>query len=369
MKTLTEEINRQKKLMGIKISASSNSLTGGVLYESKQTEQEAINVLKRGNQNDNAAQSIVRQLLQYDTTRNQALLPSMAKAYLENGGKVQELGVLFTSISNMVNSNRLNVPIISDQGYSVNNKTFPDYLKFAEFIHGTEEMAKGHAEWKGSIEVETDEPPIWPTDQNDRSGIKIYDGNDVGKCIKYGSGSLTGKPYGFCIGKTGLGNMWQSYRDSKTSTFYYIVDSNRGFDDPLHIVVADHTQNGYELTDHNNSTGKISEYGADVDGYFEYLSSKGVPTTIFVNKPKTPDEKVEQQKLGDRNNDLAWFKVLSYNEKSKYIGRGHLLSDDQFKYLWQFRQNDGAHRLLHQYVDTGQAIPENQFNILVGEGG
>jgi len=368
MKTLTEEIKRQQTLMGITINTPVLRESVDLLSESKQTEQQAINVLKQAKKDDNTAQSAVSQFKQFDATKNQVLLPIMAKAYIENRGNVQELGALFTTVSDMINSNKLGIPIISNNGYTVNNKTFPDYLKFAEFIHGTEQMSKGHAEWKGSIGVDGDEPPIWPTDPNNKSGIKIYDGNDVGKCIRYGSGGLTGKAYDFCIGKAGLGNMWQSYRDSKTSTFYYIVDSNRDFSDPLHIVVADHTQHGYELTDRSNVTRNIAQYGGDVDAYFQYLQSKGVPTNIFVNKPKTQGETADQEKLGSENGDLKWFQALSYDEKSKYVGRGHLLSDDQFKYLWQFRNNDGAFRILHQYVDTGQAIPENQFNILVGEG-
>ena len=222
-------------------------------------------------------------------------------------------------------------------------------------------MSKGHAEWKGKINLETDEPPIF-----EGNGIKVYDGNDVGKCIKYSTGGLTGKHYGFCIGQP-ANTMWQSYRDSKTSTFYYIIDQNRELSDPLHIIVLDYTQHGIELTDANNSTGNIAEYGSDVNSYLKYLTSKGVPTNIFVNKKKTPDEEAEQSKLGSGNSDLGWFKKLSYEEKSKYVGRGHLLSDEQFNYLWDFKNDKGGHHLLHQYVDTGQAIPESQFNVLVSD--
>ena len=39
------------------------------------------------------------------------------------------------------------------------------------------------------------------------------------------------------------------------------------------------------------------------------------------------------KKLGNQNNSLDWFKSLSYDEKSKYIGRGHQLTNDQFDYL------------------------------------
>ena len=104
-----------------------------------------------------------------------------------------------------------------------------------------------------------------------------------------------------------------------------------------------------------------------IASYLKYLKSKGVPINIFVNKEKTPDEEAEQEKLGSGNPDLNWFKKLSYEEKSKYVGRGHLLSDEQFNYLWDFKNDKGGYHLLHQYVDTGQAIPEEQFNVLVSD--
>jgi len=336
------------------------------IFESKQTEQQAIAILRKSNGNDDSTnQQIINKLKAGDTSKNQVLIPIMAKMYSEaNVGEtgLRELLQLFASVSEMVNSNKIGVPVMSDVGYIVNNKTFPDYLRFAEFIHGLESMSRGHADWKGKINLETDEPPIW-----EGSDIKIFDGNDVGKCIKYTTGGLTGKHYGFCIGQP-ANTMWQSYRDTKTSTFHYVVDSNRDLNDPLHIVVVDATQHGIELTDANNHTGHIAEYGEDVDGYIGYLKGKGAPVDeIFMNRPKTPEERAEHAKLGSSNEDLQWFKSLTFEEKSKYIGRGHLLGDDQFKYLWNFKNDKGGFHLLHQYVDTGQPIPESQFNILVGE--
>jgi len=333
------------------------------IFESKQTEQQATSILKAGGVADDVAQEAINNFRTADGSKNQALIPIMAKAYLEAGPNgMRELLTLFKSVTEMINSNKISVPQISDAGYIVNNKTFATYLKFAEFIHGLEGMAKGHAEWKGKINVDTDEPPIW-----EGNGIKIYDGNDVGKCIHYTTGALTGKHYGFCIGQP-ANTMWQSYRDTKTSTFHYVIDETRDLNDPLHIVVVDATQYGVELTDASNSTGHIAEFGEDADAYLEYLKSKGVPTDeLFKNKPKTPEEKAEQEKLGGNNPDINWFKNLAFEEQSKYIGRGHLLSDEQFKYLWNFKNDKGGFHLLHQYVDTGQAIPETQFNILVGE--
>jgi hypothetical protein len=333
------------------------------ILESKQTEQQALAILKKGGVSDNFSLNIINQFRRSDTSKNQLLIPIMAKAFLEAGANgLPELLRVFVSLSEMLNSNKINTPQISDAGYIIGNKTFSNYLKLAEFVHGLEHMSKGHAEWKGKINLETNEPPLW-----EGNGIQVYDGNDVGKCIKYTTGGLTGKHYGFCIGQP-ANTMWQSYRDTKTSTFNYVIDSNRDLSDPLHIVVVDATERGIELTDANNSTGNIGEYSDDTDAYLKYLQSKGVPTDkLFYNKPKTPEEEKETEKLEKANRDINWFKQLGFEEKSKYIGRGHLLSDDQFKYLWDFKNDKGGFHLLHQYLDTGQAIPEEQFNILVGE--
>jgi len=340
------------------------------LFESKQTEQQATSILNRTNIDERKINTLINSFKQADGTKTGILIPIMAKAYLETGDAgLRGMLLLFTTISELLDSNKINTPQISDAGYIINNKTFPDYLKLSEFIHGLESMSKGHSELTGSIKVTDESKPLEFDGRNEWNGIRIYDGNDIGKCIHYGSGGLTGKAYSFCIGRpvSSGGNMWQNYRDAKTSTFYYIVDSSRDLSDPLHIVVFDNTQHGVELTDENNHTGTIAEYGKDVNGYINYLKSKGVPVEKLVNKPKTPEEEKETEKLGSANADVNWFKELSYEEQSKYIGRGHILGNDQFKYLWQFKNDKGGYHLLHQYLDTGQAIPEEQFNILVGE--
>jgi hypothetical protein len=137
--------------------------------------------------------------------------------------------------------------------------------------------------------------------------------------------------------------MYQSYRDTKTSSFYFIVDRNHfkqnedgsvNLDDPLHIVVLDNTEYGIELTDADNRTGTIAEpYGDDPNEYVTYLKEKGVPVDKLVKKPKTDQEAEEDKLLGRPNNDLKWFMDLPIDLKSKYIGRGHQLTNDQFDYL------------------------------------
>ena len=111
------------------------------------------------------------------------------------------------------------------------------------------------------------------------------------------------------------------------------ADGSVNLDDPLHIVVFDNTINGIELTDANNTTGTIDKYGQNVNDYVRYLKSKGVPVEIMANKPKTDQEKYEDELLGKQNNSLEWFMKLPIEYKSAYIGRGHRLTNDQFDYL------------------------------------
>lgn len=333
------------------------------LDESKKTEQEASNILsKNGVQN---AQDLINKFKQADSSKNQVMLPLMAFAYDPRNNNERDIISTFDDVSELMKMQKISdPPKLVGNDYYVNNKKFEDFLSFSEYVHGLVGMEKGGQEYFSKMEYdfESEEKPIWS-----ENNIKIYDGNDVGKCVKYTMGGLTGKQYGFCIGQP-ANTMWQSYRDSKASTFYYIVDENQS-NNALHMVVFDNTERGVELTDATNNTGNIHKYGGNPDGYIEYLKKLGVPVEeLLTHKPKTDDEEKERQKLGNENRDLDWFKDLSTEHKSKYIGRGHILSDEQFEYLYQFIKNDKdtAFKLMHQYLTIGQAIPENQLNLLLG---
>ena len=56
------------------------------------------------------------------------------------------------------------------------------------------------------------------------------------------------------------------------------------------------------------------------------LPKVGVPVNeLLVNKPKTEQEKYEQELLGRQNTSLEWFIKLPYEYKSKYIELAGLL--------------------------------------------
>lgn len=185
--------------------------------------------------------------------------------------------------------------------------------------------------------------------------IQVYPCNDVNDTIRFGRGTT------WCISQPGTGiRAYNQYRLPHQSTFYYVQDGTRT--DNLKRVMVDMQANGVvKLTDLGNTTGTIAEFGTDWQAYFDYLESKGVKTSQFVNKPLTEEEKEEINTLSKRNTDLNWFIKLSSDYKSKYIGMGHLLSDDQLNYIWESSLKDP---LIPQYLLTGTCITESQKNKL-----
>lgn len=331
-----------------------------LITESKQTESIAMGILSRkGVEN---IENILNDFKKQDRTKNQILLPVMAFFFDGN----MKFGDVFEKTIELLGRNTITPPIVTRDGVKVGDNVITDFLKYGEFIHSTYDRKLGGTISTGSKSESdmTEDRPIF-----DKNGIKIFDANDRSKCIRYTQGGVTGKNYSFCIGQY-TSNMYQSYRDTQTSTFYFLVDNNRDFDtDPLHIVVVDNTSNrGFLLTDSTNNTGTIAEYGNDVDGYFNYLKSKGVPAPeIFKHRPKSDEEKEEDRLLGREDRDLNWFTNLPYEYKSKYIGRGHRLSDEQFDYLWSDRNSRGTEALLKQYLNTGIPISSHQFELIAGD--
>jgi len=310
------------------------------LLESKATEAQGLNMLKKAGAEN--AEGVMSEFKVADVSNNQKNLPIMAYLYASGYKDIRNITSVVNDYNNLEKLGKVKTIQLTKDGLVLGDNTYNDFIKFSEFIHGkTNELNRAN-QIKSNVaaDFKADKKPIWSG-----NGIDIYDGLGVGKCISYTQGGLTGKAYSFCIGQP-ANTMYQSYRDTKTSTFYFIVDRNHfaedpdgsvNLDDPLHIVVFDNTEHGVELTDADNSTGTIAKpFGDDADKYVDYLESKGVPVDkMLVNKPKTDEERKEDEMLGQENRDLEWFINLPIDYKSKYIGRGHLLTNAQFDYLMQ----------------------------------
>lgn len=306
------------------------------LFESKKTEMDGLNILKKaGIENP---ENIIASFAKEDKSKNQKNIPIMSFIYANWTKDGNTILKDLNDFNDLEIKNRIKPIQLIGGNLKIGDKVFSDYIKFSEYIHGEKNKYTQKPEGGSNVEADfkADKKTLWSG-----NGIDIYDGNNIGKCISYTQGGLTGKGYSFCIGQPG-NTMYKSYRDSKDSSFYFIIDRNHfkenadgsvNLDDPLHIVVFDNTKYGVELTDADNRTGNIAEYGENADGYVDYLKSKGVPVDKLINVPKSSEEEKEEKLLGSKNENLEWFMKLPIEYKSAYIGRGHLLTNDQFDYL------------------------------------
>jgi hypothetical protein len=328
-----------------------------LIVESKVSEERGLSILTKSNISN--PESIIKEFAKGDESKNQKNIPIMAYLYTTGNHNTNNIIDVVNEYNSLEEKKRIKPIQYTKNGLVLGDKTFTDFIRFSEYIHA-ETSKYQQNDSKGESFSQDFKPEIKPMWSG--NNIELYDATSVGKCISYGSGDLTGKSYSFCISQPDISkNMYKSYRDTKESSFYFIVDRNKfkknsdgtvNLDDPLHIVVFDNTNQGVELTDANNNTGSISEYGSDVDSYISYLKSKGVPVEKMVNKPKTEQEKYEDKLLGRKNEDLKWFANLDNPKnpnykppvlesgqtsqnyyKAAYIGRGYVLSNEQFDFL------------------------------------
>lgn len=281
--------------------------------------------------------NVVREITPNDTTQlvvayflNQNIEPNTLK------------NDLVPELTELIQKNKIKFNSITKESIVMNGETYNSFLPFSEDIHGITSSINPTP----TIEVQISDDDLKITEGE----IRVIPINNVVDAIKHGMDQS------WCIAQPG-NSMYQSYRDTQNSTFYFIFDGTRTFGDPLRKVAVDVHENGVALTDTNNTTGTIAEFGSNWKAYFNYLQSKGIDTSKFINKPKTEAELEENRIIGNQNTDLRWFKQLPYKLKANYIGRGHLLTDEQFMYL----KNTNAKDLMKQYADTGIPIPETQF--------
>ncbi len=244
---------------------------------------------------------------------------------------------------------------LKKDGVFFGDKLYEDFLKFQEKVDALYGEYKFRQKTKEQKKLREEKIEFVPGE------ISVYPCNNVNDAIKYGVGT------DWCISKPGSG-MYDSYRNSSQSTFYYVKDGTRDSSDPLSRVMVDMQKNGVvSLTDINNTTGTIAEFGEDWEKYFEYLEKNGVDISQFVTKPITEEEIEENNLIGKKINDLEKFEKLSSEYKFKYIGRGHLLTTEQLNSIIEQKSvhsNEVKNILINRYLNTGRCLPAFQKIIL-----
>jgi hypothetical protein len=310
------------------------------LLKEEQGELQARAILNRFSPNDSSDQliNLFRTFVSEDK-----YWPILAWIYENTKGQNFNIQDFIKKYKDLVDSNKLGMVTIGRNLEASINKNPISFNAFKDYVLNLHQQ-------KTYLNQTTENEPNSKLIFNN-NGIKIFFSPSRKACIDLGKGS------NFCISAPG-NTHWQSYRDLKTSTFYFIFDENRPENDPLHMVVADANKAKIELTDTNNTTGTIAEFGKNVEMYLKYLQSKGVPPEIFKHVAKTPQEQEEYEQLGQENKDLEWFKNLDFGKKSRYIGKGNLLSNEQFKFIW----DNNLDHLINQYVSTGISLDDEQTN-------
>ena len=169
-----------------------------------------------------------------------------------------------------------------------NSEPFTELLPFVDFIHGRFPTA---LPTKKVENQSTERTPVISG-----QGIQIYEVNNPND-----SRELAGDTP-WCIAYPGQNNMWTSYRSGGASSFFIVFDENPPSPE-LRKVAVDFNVNGVDLTDINNTTGRILTNGMDWDEYSEYLQGKGIDIgakrtnsetgeeeNILKNKPLTDEE-------------------------------------------------------------------------------
>ena len=255
---------------------------------------------------------------------------------------------------NTLDKNNLLPPIIElrKDGVFFDDTLYEDFFKFKKVVNELYEGYEFRQKTKEQKKLQKNETAFVP------GKISVFPCNNVNDAIKYGNGTS------WCISEPGNGN-YDSYRSNYQSTFYYIKDGSRQSDDPLSRVMVDIQANGnVSLTDINNTTGTIAEFGEDWRKYFEYLKKNGVDISQFVSKPLTQEEKEENNFIGKKIDYLDQFKELPLEYKFKYIGRGYLLTTDQLLYILKLNTYS-KNTLINAYLNTGRCLPEMQKIILL----
>jgi hypothetical protein len=223
---------------------------------------------------------------------------------------------------------------------------YKTWIELTEVIHAAKAASEQKKNFKkADVEGVANTDDIVADDEN----VTIYRGDSQDKCVLYGRG------YTFCISRPAGGNMFSNYRLGKESTFYFIFFKKKSPEENDHIMVLDHTNNGYEWTFKDNNTQRV-EGGWDeiVVNYPELARYED----LLSNKKLTEEEKVFSERLEkfSRQPSLQKFKEFTYKEQSQALKAIVNLPDE----IWNVLDST----LRNEFISIGPNLTEYQADDL-----
>jgi len=223
---------------------------------------------------------------------------------------------------------------------------YKTWIELTEVIHAAKKESEEKKDFKkANVEGVANADDIVADDEN----VTIYKGDSQDKCVVYGRG------YDFCISKQVGGNMFGSYRLGKESTFYFIFFKKKSPQENDHIMVLDHTRNGYEWTFKDNNTKPVKGgWDEIVRSYPELTKYKD----LLSNKKLTEEERVFTQRLEAfvRKPSLQAFKEFTYKEQAQVLKSIINLPDE----IWNVLDST----LRNEFISIGPNLTERQADNL-----
>jgi hypothetical protein len=186
---------------------------------------------------------------------------------------------------------------------------YKTWIELTEVIHAAKAAVNNKKDFKkANIEGVANADDIVADDDN----VTIYRGDSQDRCVLYGRG------YSFCISRPAGGNMFTNYRLGKESTFYFIFFKKKSPEENDHIMVLDHTKNGYEWTFKNNRTRPVAGGWDEIVSKYDELAKY---KDLLQNKKLTEEERVFATRLQgfSRNPSLQKFKEFTYEEQAQAL--------------------------------------------------
>jgi hypothetical protein len=269
---------------------------------------------------------------------------------------------------------------ILNKGEASNILAYKKFEDLEKLLDGAFSTASKEKSQTNSAETDADQIYNNPSD-----GISIYLGDAKHKCIRYGKNEY----YGWCISRTGSGNLYGTYRfrsGSANRTFYFVIDStvtdekkpSNLFVNPYNAVVIHVQENGLYLrsTADNprdepyggaewSDLGKVF-YGEDgqrlwnkikgLEKYFVYIppSTEERKEEGFKNQPLTLDAFIDL----DQEDKTAWLNVNATNRNLITPEIIASLDTEQINNLinngrrFSFKDLEKAQGLIKRYADV-----------------
>jgi len=228
-------------------------------------------------------------------------------------------------------------------------KTWVDLTQAVHGAKGKSQFKKKKPQKQGESKYQDKGTDILAEDDN----VIIYSGDTQDKCVLLGNG------YPFCISRPVGGNMFNDYRLTKESSFYFIFFKNKPRSARDHIMVLDHTANGYEWTFAENATQKVrGGWDTIIDRYPELEPYED----LFEQRPLTKEEydlsrRIDMFTSFGNQNPKEFEKAFKYEERPTALKQMFSLMNDK---LWDSLDSF----LRNEFLGTGPNLTKHMIDSL-----